>query len=342
MTPSATQIYAQAPASSTSLNESLSQSISKQNSSTKSRPETADEKSALGRRTPSRLNPFATPYSSNTTRPTSPALRPPPSKSYFRSRRVEKGAVEKPWIKNRDPHEKWVTVIALFGILVGLGVAGLLVWDGMRGVVNNRYCSVYESDFTSDLDPQVWTREAEVGGFGNGQFEQTTNTDENVFVSDGLLHIKPTLQDPNLIYRDSVIDLRKDGICSSNIWSNCITSTNTTNGTIVNPVKSGRISTKKGARIKYGRIEVTAKLPAGDWLWPAIWLLPADAVYGSWPQSGEIDIVGESCVFLDTWHRLTQIRGTWKQPLVRAGGQQCCVEHTPLWTQRCQRRLVHV
>jgi len=66
--------------------------------------------------------------------------------------------------------------------------------------------------------------------------------------------------------------------------------TNITNGTIVNPVKSGRINTKAGARIKYGRIEVVAKMPAGDWLWPAIWLLPVNNTYGDWPKSGEIDI----------------------------------------------------
>ena len=34
-----------------------------------------------------------------------------------------------------------------------------------------------------------------------------------------------------------------------------------------------------------------AKLPIGDWLWPAIWLLPRDNQYGGWPASGEIDIV---------------------------------------------------
>ena len=35
---------------------------------------------------------------------------------------------------------------------------------------------------------------------------------------------------------------------------------------------------------------MSAKLPKGDWLWPAIWLLPQDWEYGSWPISGEIDL----------------------------------------------------
>lgn len=42
---------------------------------------------------------------------------------------------------------------------------------------------------------------------------------------------------------------------------------------------------------KYGKLEVEAKLPKGDWIWPAIWLLPEDQAYGVWPASGEIDIM---------------------------------------------------
>lgn len=70
-----------------------------------------------------------------------------------------------------------------------------------------------------------------------------------------------------------------------------MTITNTTTGEIIQPVKSGRVNTKAGAKIKYGKIEVQAKLPEGDWLWPAIWMLPVNDTYGAWPRSGEIDIV---------------------------------------------------
>lgn len=42
---------------------------------------------------------------------------------------------------------------------------------------------------------------------------------------------------------------------------------------------------------KYGRVEVRAKLPNGHGLWPAIWMMSKDEVYGGWPQSGEIDIM---------------------------------------------------
>ena len=119
----------------------------------------------------------------------------------------------------------------------------------------------------------------------------TTNTDENVFVKDGVLYIKPTLQDATLMTTNNTINLTEQGICTGTTWQQCVTSTNTTNGTIVQPVKSGRLTTIKGASIQYGRIEVEAQLPAGDWLWPAIWLLPVNSTYGPWPESGEIDIM---------------------------------------------------
>ena len=60
---------------------------------------------------------------------------------------------------------------------------------------------------------------------------------------------------------------------------------------MINPVRSARLTTAGKKSIKYGRIEVEAKLPQGDWMWPAIWMMPQDSVYGDWPRSGEIDIM---------------------------------------------------
>ena len=122
----------------------------------------------------------------------------------------------------------------------------------------------------------------------NGEFEQTTNTEENVYIQNGKLFIKPTMQDESLITTNNNLSLGAD--CTSTQFLDCNAVTNTTNGTIVPPVKSGRINTMKGATLKYGRVEVTAMLPEGDWLWPAIWMLPVNNTYGPWPASGEIDI----------------------------------------------------
>jgi beta-glucanase (GH16 family) len=54
---------------------------------------------------------------------------------------------------------------------------------------------------------------------------------------------------------------------------------------------SGKLTTINSVSLKYGRVEVKAKLPKGDWLWPAIWMLPVHNEYGQWPASGEIDIM---------------------------------------------------
>ncbi|MCR4631175.1 MAG: family 16 glycosylhydrolase [Treponema sp.] len=41
----------------------------------------------------------------------------------------------------------------------------------------------------------------------------------------------------------------------------------------------------------YGRIEARIKMPTGNGIWPAFWLLPATTDYGTWASSGEIDIL---------------------------------------------------
>lgn len=85
---------------------------------------------------------------------------------YFHSRRVKKGEVQRPWLDKKDPREKWTTIIPLCGIFLGLAIAGFLVWDGMRSVVNHQYCQILDEDWSHGFDTGVWTKESEVGGFG--------------------------------------------------------------------------------------------------------------------------------------------------------------------------------
>lgn len=54
---------------------------------------------------------------------------------------------------------------------------------------------------------------------------------------------------------------------------------------------SARLVSKHKGDWTYGKIIARAKLPAGRGVWPAIWMLPTDWVYGGWPSSGEIDIM---------------------------------------------------
>lgn len=55
-----------------------------------------------------------------------------------------------------------------------------------------------------------------------------------------------------------------------------------------------RTVTRQGETLfsqRYGRFEIRAKLPVGQGLWPAIWMLPDKDPYGGWAASGEIDIM---------------------------------------------------
>ena len=54
---------------------------------------------------------------------------------------------------------------------------------------------------------------------------------------------------------------------------------------------SARLLTAGRFTVQYGRIEIRAKLPAGEGLWPAFWLLGANLDQVGWPASGEIDVM---------------------------------------------------
>jgi beta-glucanase (GH16 family) len=61
-----------------------------------------------------------------------------------------------------------------------------------------------------------------------------------------------------------------DGSCTSTDFKACGVRSNATLGTIIPPVRSARLTTKGKKGIKYGRVEIVAKMAQGDWLWPAI------------------------------------------------------------------------
>ena len=54
---------------------------------------------------------------------------------------------------------------------------------------------------------------------------------------------------------------------------------------------SGSINTLGHAEFKYGRVEVRAKMPRGNGMWPAIWMMGTNLATVGWPRCGEIDIM---------------------------------------------------
>jgi len=110
-------------------------------------------------------------------------------------------------------------------------------------------------------------------------------------VRDGVLYVAPTLTadtyGEDFLY-SGTINLQG---CTDD--HGCATCCGRTAGGdyIMNPVISARLRTKGSFSFTYGRVEVRARISLGDWLWPAIWLLPEDQVYGYWPKSGELDLM---------------------------------------------------
>lgn len=54
--------------------------------------------------------------------------------------------------------------------------------------------------------------------------------------------------------------------CTNSQWFGCERQGTGTN--IINPIRSARLHSVDSFSFKYGRMEVVAKLPTGDWLWP--------------------------------------------------------------------------
>ncbi|GAB5360655.1 hypothetical protein AAMO2058_000645800 [Amorphochlora amoebiformis] len=154
---------------------------------------------------------------------------------------------------------------------------------------------IFSEDFNR-FDLRTWTHEITASGGGNWEFEwYGNNRANNSFVENGTLFLQATLSEEffNESPTTQNLVLQPGGTfpdqCTDGNDFGCRRQTAGAN--IINPIQSARVSTKNSFSFRYGRVEAKAKLPKGDWLWPAIWMLPRDSTYGLWPASGEIDIL---------------------------------------------------
>ena len=118
---------------------------------------------------------------------------------------------------------------------------------------------VWSDEFDgSVLNEQVWSYNigTGIGGWGNNELQYYTNSPNNIEVSNGSLKITA----------------RQENFNGSNYTSS-------------------RIITNNLMEFKYGKIESRIKVPIGQGLWPAFWMLGANFETASWPQCGEIDIM---------------------------------------------------
>ncbi|MBI5914530.1 MAG: family 16 glycosylhydrolase [Bacteroidetes bacterium] len=93
-------------------------------------------------------------------------------------------------------------------------------------------------------------------GWGNNELEYYTDTEKNVLLINGHLVIEAHLES-------------KGG----------------------RNYTSTRMKTQGKKSFQYGRIDIRAKLPEGQGIWPALWMLGEDITSVGWPACGEIDIM---------------------------------------------------
>jgi len=109
-----------------------------------------------------------------------------------------------------------------------------------------------------------WTHDVGGGGWGNNQLEYDTNSTRNV-AHDGAGNL--------------VITARRENPSNFGCWYGTCTYT------------SARIKTQGKFNQAYGRFEGRMRIPRGQGLWPAFWMLGNNIGSVGWPTSGEIDIM---------------------------------------------------
>jgi beta-glucanase (GH16 family) len=135
-----------------------------------------------------------------------------------------------------------------------------------------RYELVWSDEFDGpEIDRSAW--HSWDGGAFNNELQCYTDNPENAFIEDGVLHLMAR---------------RETRTCRT--YSGSQKTFEYTSARIESwPDHGAGLS---GHAWRYGRFEYRAKLPKEtQGLWPALWMMPAQPQYGSWPYSGEIDVM---------------------------------------------------
>ena len=135
---------------------------------------------------------------------------------------------------------------------------------------------VWSDEFDGpSLDRGKWDFDVDCWGGGNGERQCYTASWRNAAVVDGKLVITALRQ-----HATGPAHPRHQRLKAPDLHAE-----------VSRDFTSARLTTRGKAAWRYGRIEVRARLPQGQGLWPAIWMLPEQDAYGSWASSGEIDIL---------------------------------------------------
>ena len=147
--------------------------------------------------------------------------------------------------------------------------------DDAAATSTDNWKLVWSDEFDGDaLDVNKWVHEVNCFGGGNNEQQCYTDRPENTQVADGILSIIA----------------REESFSGPATWE-IYPGYDPDDMSATQPYTSGRIVTRGKYSVRYGRIEMRARLPKGQGVWPAFWMLSDDDAYGGWPLSGEIDIV---------------------------------------------------
>jgi beta-glucanase (GH16 family) len=157
----------------------------------------------------------------------------------------------------------------LIALVASVGIAVIPLSSGSGTVTSPRatagYALVWSDEFNgangSSPDPTKWTYDTGGSGWGNHELETYTNRPQNAKIEDGNLVI--TAQQEDYTGADS----------------------------IARKYTSARLKTQGLFSQAYGRFEARIKLPAGEGMWPAFWMLGNDISTRAWPKCGEIDVM---------------------------------------------------
>lgn len=141
-------------------------------------------------------------------------------------------------------------------------IVSLLCFTGIPIIAQSCYELVWSDEFnyTGTPDTTHWTFETGNGsnGWGNNELEYYTSRLENARVDDSVL----------------IIEARKENYNGSEYTS------------------ARMITYDNDLNLKYGKVEARIKLPEGQGIWPAFWMLGKNYFEGTgWPSCGEIDIM---------------------------------------------------
>ncbi|XP_075978715.1 beta-1,3-glucan-binding protein 1-like [Anticarsia gemmatalis] len=138
---------------------------------------------------------------------------------------------------------------------------------------------LFEDNFNSGIDKgKIWTPEIKFPGEPDFPFNVYLH-ERNLRVRDGKLKIKPiTLESKygeDYVRQSLDITARCTGVIGT---SDC--NREASGALILPPIITGKVTTKNKFSFKYGRVEISAKMPQGDWIYPEIQLEPRNNIYG--------------------------------------------------------------